>query len=95
MTEEIEDAIESFQLDPEAFDPKAFKVLNLLKGKEAKAAHARVIKDFYAKDLNELVEAATTKDEQLKEARIAFAKSGGEAIRDKQKNKPLPKCNYI
>jgi len=40
----------------------------LLKGKEAKAAHARVIKDFYAKDLNELVEAATTKDEQLKEA---------------------------
>lgn len=68
MTEEIEDAIESFQLDPEAFDPKAFKVLNLLKGKEAKAAHARVIKDFYAKDLNELVEAATTKDEQLKEA---------------------------
>jgi hypothetical protein len=68
MTEEIEDAIESFQLDPEAFDPKAFKVLNLLKGKEAKAAHARIIKDFYAKDLNELVEAATTKDEQLKEA---------------------------
>jgi hypothetical protein len=68
MTEEIEDAIEGFQVDPENFDPKAFKVLNLLKGKEAKAAHARVIKDFYAKDLNELVEAATTKDEQLKEA---------------------------
>ncbi len=68
MTEEIETAIESFQLDPEAFDPKAFKVLNLLKGKEAKAAHARIIKDFYARDLDELVEAATTKDEQLKEA---------------------------
>jgi hypothetical protein len=68
MTEEIETAIESFQLDPEAFDPKAFKVLNLLKAKEAKAAHARIIKDFYARDLSELIEASSTKDEQLKEA---------------------------
>jgi len=68
MTEEIETAIEAFQTDPEAFDPKAFKVLNLLKAYQAKAAHARIIKDFYAKDLNELVEAASTKDEQLKEA---------------------------
>ena len=68
MTEEIETAIESFQLDPEAFDPKAFKVLNLLKAHQAKAAHARIIKDFYARDLDELIEAATTKDEQLKEA---------------------------
>ena len=68
MTEEIETAIESFQLDPEAFDPKAFKVLNLLKAHQAKAAHARIIKDFYARNLDELTEAATTKDEQLKEA---------------------------
>jgi len=68
MTEEIETAIEAFQTDPEAFDPKAFKVLNLLKAHQAKAAHARIIKDFYAKDLNELVEVASTKDEQLKEA---------------------------
>ena len=68
MTEEIETAIEAFQTDPETFDPKAFKVLNLLKAHQAKAAHARVIRDFYARDLNELVEAATTKDEQLKEA---------------------------
>jgi hypothetical protein len=34
MVEEIEDAIEGFQTDPENFDPKAFKMLNLLKGKE-------------------------------------------------------------
>jgi hypothetical protein len=68
MTEEIETAIEAFQTDPEAFDPKAFKVLNLLKAYQAKAAHARIIKDFYAKDLNELIEASSTKDEQLKEA---------------------------
>jgi hypothetical protein len=68
MTEEIETAIESFQLDPEAFDPKAFKILNVLKAKQAKAAHARIIREFYTRDLEELVEAASTKDEQLKEA---------------------------
>jgi len=68
MTEEIEDAIESFQSDPENFDPKAFKMLNLLKGKEVKAAHARIIKGFYERDLAELEELASGKgDEQLKE----------------------------
>ena len=75
MTEEIETAIEAFQTDPETFDPKAFKVLNLLKAKEAKAAHARIIKDFYARDLDELIEAATTKDEQLKEAYSHLSKA--------------------
>ena len=68
MTEEIEDAIEGFQTDPEAFDPKAFKMLNLLKGKEVKAAHARVIKTLYSRDLAELELLASGKgDEQLKE----------------------------
>ena len=68
MTEEIEDAIEGFQTDPESFDPKAFKMLNLLKGKEVKAAHARIIKAFYSKDLAELEELASGKgDEQLRE----------------------------
>ena len=69
MTEELENAYEAFQLDPEGFDPKAFKVLNLLKGKGSKAAHARIIRDFYARDLAELEELASGKaDEQLKEA---------------------------
>lgn len=69
MTEDIESAIESWQTDPEAFEPKAFKVLNLLKGKDAKAAHARVIRDFYAKNLAELEELASGQaDEQLREA---------------------------
>ena len=68
MVEEIEDAIESFQKDPENFDPKAFKMLNLLKGKEVKAAHARVIKTLYSRDLDELLELASgNADEQLKE----------------------------
>jgi hypothetical protein len=68
MTEEIEDAIDGFQKDPESFDPKAFKMLNLLKGKEVKAAHARIIKTFYSRDLAELEELASGKgDEQLRE----------------------------
>ena len=68
MTEEIEAAIEAFQTDPETFDPKAFKVLNLLKAKQAKAAHARIIRDFYARNLTELLELASGQaDEQLKE----------------------------
>jgi hypothetical protein len=67
MTDEIEAAIDAFQTDPEAFDPKAFKVLNVLKAKEAKAAHTRIIKTFYERDLAELVEVVSTKDEQLKE----------------------------
>ena len=68
MTDEIEDAYEAWQKDPESFDPKAFKVLNLLKGKQAKAAHARIIRDFYGRDLAELLELASgNADEQLRE----------------------------
>jgi hypothetical protein len=75
MTEEIEDALEAFASDPEAFDPKAFKLLNLLRGKQAKAAHARVIKDFYIRQHDELVEAAQGKCEQLKEAYSHLSKA--------------------
>jgi hypothetical protein len=67
MTEELEDALENFSQDPEAFDPKAFKVLNLLRSKQAKAAHARVIKDFYARQHDEYIELQEGKCEQLKE----------------------------
>jgi hypothetical protein len=68
MTEEIEEAIRSWQDDPESFDPKAFKILNLLKGKQSKSAHARIIRDFYSRWLNELNELSSgNADEQLKE----------------------------
>jgi hypothetical protein len=75
MTEELEDAYTSFQEDPDSFNPKAFKVLNLLKGKQAKAAHARIIKEFYAKDLAEIEEALLGKDEQLKEGYSHLSKA--------------------
>lgn len=68
MTEDLENALESFQKDPEAFNPKEFKVISMLRGKEAKAAHTRFIKDFYGRNLAELEELANgTEDEQLKE----------------------------
>jgi hypothetical protein len=69
MTEEIDAAIDSFIMDPDAFDPKAFKLLNLLRGKGAKAAHTRYIKSFFQRshaDLHEL--ASGEADEQLREA---------------------------
>ena len=75
MTEEIEDAIESFSQDPEAFDPKSFKVLNLLKGKQAKAAHARIIKDCYQRQYDEYLELQEGKCEQLKEGYSHLSKA--------------------
>lgn len=68
MTEEIENALESFHDDAENFDPKAFKIINLFRGKGVKSAHARIIKSFYERDLNELLELASgNADEQLRE----------------------------
>ena len=75
MTEELEDAVESFSQDPEAFDPKAFKVLNLLRGKQAKAAHARVIKDYYQRQYDEYLELVEGECEQLKEGYSHLSKT--------------------
>lgn len=75
MTEEIEDALEAFAGDNDSFDPKQFKIVNLLKGKGAKAAHARIIRDFYARNYDELVEAAQGKDDQLKEGYAHISKA--------------------
>ena len=67
MSEEIEDALEQFSQDPEAFDPKAFKLLNLLRGRQVKAAHARIIKNWYQRQYDEYVELQQGTCEQLKE----------------------------
>ena len=69
MSEEIDGAIDNWIMDPEAFDPKAFKVVSLLRGKGAKAVQARYIKGFYQSGLDELTELASgNADEQLREA---------------------------
>ena len=68
MSDEIDEAIDNFQRDPEAFDPKAFKMVSLLRGKGAKAAQVRYIKTFFQRDYNELLELASGEaDEQLRE----------------------------
>ena len=68
MSEELDEAIDSFCKDPDAFDPKAFKIPNLLRGKGVKAAHARLIKSYFQRGNDELIELASGQaDEQLKE----------------------------
>ena len=69
MSEELDLAIDSFITDPDSFDPKSIKITNLLRGKGAKAAHARYIKGFFKRDHEELLELASgNADEQLREA---------------------------
>jgi len=69
MSEELDVAIDSWIMDPEAFDPKAFKITNLLRGKGAKAAQTRYIKGFFQRGMEELHElVGGNADEQLREA---------------------------
>ena len=69
MSEELDAAIDSFITDPEAFNPKDIKVINLLKGKGAKAAHSRIIKGYFQRNYDQLMELASgNADDQLREA---------------------------
>jgi hypothetical protein len=68
MSDELEAHIEQFTKNPDAFDPKQIKVINLLKGKGVKAAHARYIKTFFEKTKNEYQLALQGQDSQIKEA---------------------------
>ena len=69
MSEELDYAIDEWITDPEAFNPKDIKVVNLLKGKGAKAAHSRMIRGYFQRNMDELHELASgNADEQLKEA---------------------------
>ena len=82
MTNDIEEWHDEFLKDPETFDPKKFKVLNLLKGVQAKAAHARIIRDFYAKSYNEIIEVMAGKDEQLNEGYSCYTKKQIKKLHD-------------
>jgi hypothetical protein len=69
MSEELDMAIDSWIADPEAFNPKEFKVVNLLKGKGVKAVHARLVKQYFQSGQAELLELSSgSADEQLREA---------------------------
>lgn len=66
---DIDAAIDAWLTDPEKFDPKSYKILNILRTKEVKAAHARYIKGFFEYGQKELLTLASGKaDEQLREA---------------------------
>ena len=56
MAEPIEEAIDAFMINSNDFDPASYKIAALLRGKGAKAAHARIIKGIYVKDLAEYTE---------------------------------------
>jgi hypothetical protein len=82
MLDEIEDALGTFGAAPDEFNPKQFKVLNLLKGKQAKAAHARIIRDYYSPQLAEYEEAKAGTCEQLKEGYSHISKKNLQKLID-------------
>jgi hypothetical protein len=80
MCEELDTAIDSFIENPEAFDPKAVKIISLLRNKGAKAAQARYIKGFYEYDYNLVKEYLEEPDEQLKEAYKRYGKKNAKKL---------------
>lgn len=53
MAEELEQGIDNFITDPDGFDPGSFKIAAMLRGKQAKAGHARLIKNLFTSELAE------------------------------------------
>ena len=95
MAADIESAIESFQIAPNDFDPKAFKMINMLRGKSCKAAQARYIKSFYEKDYAELLELASgNADEQLREGYQHYARKNVRKIIEFYEN-VMTACDQI
>lgn len=69
MSEEIDIAIDGFIMDPDNFNPKEFKLFNLLRGKGAKPVHTKHIKLYFKKSHDELLELASGQaDDQIREA---------------------------
>jgi hypothetical protein len=83
MAEELDYAIDEWITDPEAFDPKAFKTVSLLRGKGVKPAHARMVKGFYEKMLAEIEEVQTKGcEEQLAESYENISKKNIKKLHD-------------
>jgi len=83
MSEELDYAIDEWIKDPDAFDPKSFKVVSLLRGKGVKPAHSRMVKGFYERMLAE-IEEVQSKDceEQLAEAYSHISKKNIKKIHE-------------
>ena len=83
IAEDLDYAIDEFNKNPETFDPKAFKIVSLLRGKGAKAAQARYIKSFFERGHSELLElAGGSTDEQLVEGYSHLSKKNLKKLLD-------------
>ena len=83
MSEALDIAIDSWISDPKTFDPKAFSVVSLLRGKGAKAAQCRYVKSFYQKNYDLLLELASgNADEQLRESYSHIARKNVKKLID-------------
>jgi len=83
MSEEIDAAIDSWITDPDSFNPKEMRMVGLLRGKGAKAAHTRYIKGFYQRGLDELLElTSSAPDDQLKESYRHISKKNIKKLAD-------------
>jgi hypothetical protein len=83
MTDELEGAIDSYIKDPDAFNHKEFNVARLLRGKGAKAAHARLIKAFYERPLSEYNELlGKDPDPQLVEGYSSYGKKNQKKMQE-------------
>jgi hypothetical protein len=83
MCEELDYAVDEWITNPDAFDPKAFKVVGLLRGKGVKPAHARMVKGFYEKMLAEIEEVQVKGcDEQLAESYENISKKNIKKLHD-------------
>lgn len=68
MAEDIDEAIEQFYTNPDKFDQKSLNILNNLKAKQVKPAHARIIKEFYNSEFLEISELVSNSNSEVKEA---------------------------
>jgi hypothetical protein len=83
MCEELDYAVDEWIMNPDAFDPKAFKTVSLLRGKGVKPAHARLVKGFYESMLAEVEEVQIKGcDEQLAEAYEHVSKKNIKKLHD-------------
>lgn len=75
MCDDIESYIDKFITNPEKWSPKGINIVNLLKTNGVKSAHARIIKEFYSRSLNEIASLFGTEvDEDLKENYSCYTK---------------------
>jgi len=75
MTDEIEQLIDTCMSNPTTVDIKQLKIANQLRGKQAKAAHARIIRETYESEYTNLVAVQQNKDESIVECYSDYSKS--------------------